>query len=139
MLLLSLAPYSHSMSTFSDLGPNRTNEGRNYISPVIAHLEVCVKGLPVVGDIEVKVADVRCVFRQNNVASELPRGEPEGKIGNVVELEFCMNPAAGRIRSRCNLIKVCFQPICHKVCIPNTTADHFPNKMFQMFQRSPGL
>lgn len=75
-------------------------------SPVTAHLEVCEKGLPVVGDIEVKVADMRCIFRQNNVASELPRGEPEGKVGNVVELELCMNPATGRIQSSFKLITV---------------------------------
>ncbi len=39
------------------------------------------------------MADVRCIFGQNYVASELSGGEPEGKIWNIVELEFCMNPA----------------------------------------------
>lgn len=39
------------------------------------------------------MADVRCVPGQDDVAGELTRGEPEGKVGNFVELEFCMNPA----------------------------------------------
>lgn len=39
------------------------------------------------------MSDVRCIFRQNDVASELARGEPEGKVWNIVELEFCVNPA----------------------------------------------
>lgn len=58
--------------------------------------EVCTKDLPVVGDIEVKMADVRCIFRQNNVTSELPWGEPEREVWNFVELEFCMNPVEER-------------------------------------------
>lgn len=37
------------------------------------------------------------VFGQNNVASELPRSEPEGKVWNFVELKFCMNSAEGNI------------------------------------------
>lgn len=39
------------------------------------------------------MAHVRGVFGQHDVAGELTRGEPEGKVGDVVELEFCMNPA----------------------------------------------
>lgn len=48
---------------------------------------------PVVRDVEVKVADVRCVFREDDVTGELARREPEGKVRDVVELELCMNPA----------------------------------------------
>lgn len=33
------------------------------------------------------------VFRQDDVAGELARGEPERKIWDIVELEFSMNPA----------------------------------------------
>lgn len=39
------------------------------------------------------MADVGCVFRQNDVAGELPRREPERKVWDIVELEFSMNPA----------------------------------------------
>lgn len=53
---------------------------------------MCIKGSPVIGDVDVKVADMRCIFRKNDVAGELAWGEPEGKVGNIVELEFCMNP-----------------------------------------------
>lgn len=54
---------------------------------------VCLKDLPVIGDVEVKVSDMRCVFRDDDVADELPRSEPEGKVWDIVELEFCVNPA----------------------------------------------
>lgn len=54
---------------------------------------MCTKALPVVWDVEVKVADVRCVLRQNDVPGELAWSEPEGEVWDVVELEFCMNPA----------------------------------------------
>lgn len=61
---------------------------------------MCINCLPVIGDVEVKVADMRCIFRKNDVAGELARGEPEGEVRNIVELEFCMNPAeANRTRS----------------------------------------
>lgn len=108
MLLLSLAPYSHSMSTFRDLGPQHDISHQSY-SGRQQHTErrACRKDLPVTGDIEVKVADVRCVFRQNNVAGELARGEPEGKVWNIVELELGMNPAevnrkSSLCRSKCS-------------------------------------
>lgn len=59
-----------------------------------------LKDLPVIGDVEVKVADMRCIFRENNVAGELPWGEPEGKVWNIIELEFCVNPVeVTRMRS----------------------------------------
>lgn len=63
------------------------------------------------------MADVRCVPGQDDVASELARGEPEGKVGNFVELEFCMNPAQKKkIRTvQCNLIKACIQPDYYSV------------------------
>lgn len=48
---------------------------------------------PVVRDVEVEVADVRCVFREDDVTGELARREPEGKVGHIIELEFSMNPA----------------------------------------------
>lgn len=48
---------------------------------------------PVIWDVEVEVAHVRGVFGQDDVAGELTRGEPEGKVGNVIELEFGVNPA----------------------------------------------
>lgn len=54
-----------------------------------------MKDLPVSGDIEVKVADMRRIFRQNNVAGELPWREPEGEVWNIIELEFCVNPVRG--------------------------------------------
>lgn len=38
------------------------------------------------------MAHVRRIFGQHDVAGELTRGEPEGKVGNVIELEFGMNP-----------------------------------------------
>lgn len=38
---------------------------------------------------------MRGVFREDNVASELAWCEPEGKIWNIIELEFCMNSAGG--------------------------------------------
>lgn len=44
------------------------------------------------------MAHVRGVFGQDDVAGELTRGEPEGKVGNVVELEFRMNPAQRTMR-----------------------------------------
>lgn len=53
--------------------------------------------LPVVGDIKVELADVGRIFGQNNVASELPRSEPEGEVWDFVELKFCMNSAGGNI------------------------------------------
>lgn len=111
MLLLSLAPYSHSMSTFRDLGPNRANHATTTVAGNnTREWDVCIKDLPVAGDVEVKVTDMRCIFRQNNVASELPRGEPEGKVGNIVELEFCMNPAGEEVlsisKASCNLRNV---------------------------------
>lgn len=58
---------------------------------------LCVyeRDLPVIGDIKVEEADVRGVFRKDNIASELAWCEPEGKIWNIIELEFCMNPAGG--------------------------------------------
>lgn len=62
-----------------------------------------MKDLPVVGDVEVKVADMRCIFGQDNVASELPRGEPKRKVWNFVELEFGMNPAGGE---SCQLVRL---------------------------------
>lgn len=90
MLLLSLVPYNHSMSTFSDLGTRQ-------ITPTSRHIaqQAQATNLPVVGDIEVESADVGRIFGQNNVASELPRSEPEGKVWNFVELKFCMNSAGG--------------------------------------------
>ena len=92
MLLLSLAPYSHSMSTFRDLRRNRTRHtgstgaynSTGTLSP---------KVLPVVRDVEVEVSDMRCVFREDDVTSELAGAEPEGEVRNIVELELCMNPA----------------------------------------------
>lgn len=51
---------------------------------------------PVVGDIEAELSDVGRVFGQNNVASELSRGEPEREVWNFVELEFRMNSAGGK-------------------------------------------
>lgn len=51
------------------------------------------KVLPVTGYIEVKVANMRCIFREDDVTSELAWGEPEGKVWNVVELELGMNSA----------------------------------------------
>lgn len=42
-----------------------------------------------------ELADVGRIFGQNNVASELPRSEPEGKVWNFVELKFRMNSAGG--------------------------------------------
>lgn len=50
-------------------------------------------GLPVTGDIEVEVTDMRSVFRQDYVASDLPWREPEGKVWNIIQLELCMDPA----------------------------------------------
>lgn len=45
-----------------------------------------------------EVAHVRGVFGQDDVAGELTRGEPEGKVGNIIELEFGMNPAQRTMR-----------------------------------------
>lgn len=53
----------------------------------------CSEVIPVIRDIEVEMADMRCVFREDNVSSELARGQPERKVWNIVELELCMNPA----------------------------------------------
>lgn len=39
------------------------------------------------------MSNVGGVFRKDDVAGELARSEPEGKIWNIVELEFSMNPA----------------------------------------------
>lgn len=52
--------------------------------------------LPVTGDVEVEVADVRCVFRDDDVASELTRSEPEREVWNFVELELRVDPAGVR-------------------------------------------
>lgn len=93
MLLLSLAPYSHSMSTFRDLRHDGTFNMKNCSSwRQCAEWREC-EDVPVIGDVELEMSDVRCIFRQNDVASELARGEPEGKVWNIVELEFCVNPA----------------------------------------------
>lgn len=52
------------------------------------------------------MAHVRGIFGQNNVAGELTRGEPEGKVGNVIELEFGMNPAQRTMRTvPCGFVK----------------------------------
>ena len=56
-------------------------------------MTVCSGALPVIGDIEVEVTDMRSIFRENYVAGHLPWCEPEGKVWNIVELELCMNPA----------------------------------------------
>lgn len=40
-----------------------------------------------------KATDVRCIFRKNDVARELPGSEPEGEVRDIVELKFCVNPA----------------------------------------------
>lgn len=45
------------------------------------------------------MAHVRGVFGQDDVAGELTRGEPEGKVGDVVELEFGMNPGQRTMRT----------------------------------------
>lgn len=47
---------------------------------------------------------MRRIFRQNNVASELARGEPEGKVGDIIELEFCMNPVGGYNVNYCDYL-----------------------------------
>ena len=92
MLLLSLAPYNHSMSTFRDLGHNTTcHNGSRIALKTIGKLGS--KILPVIRDIKLEVADMRRIFREDNVTSELAWGEPEGKVWNIVKLEFCMNPA----------------------------------------------
>lgn len=114
MLLLSLAPYSHSMSTFRDLTHVKTLSGD------CMHKGdwVCLKDLPVIGDVEMKVADMRCIFREHNVSNELPRGEPEGKVWNIIQLEFCMNPEeVNRTRSwlrtaRCVLSRSYWKMYC---------------------------
>ena len=105
-----------------------------------------VRHSPVVGDVEVKVADVRRVFGQNDVAGELSRGEPEGKVWHIIELEFSMNSAEGEHKEIYCSAKMCprffsplwqndrrglLQPIkcaflaasSHSVCF---TADCFP-------------
>lgn len=59
------------------------------------------------------MADVRRIFRQNDVTSELSRSEPERKVGDIIELEFCMNPGGGNNVNYCDyftLMKPCFQP-----------------------------
>jgi len=48
--------------------------------------------VPVGGDIEVEVADVRRVLGDDDVAGELARGEPEGEVWHFVQLELCMHP-----------------------------------------------
>lgn len=40
-----------------------------------------------------KVANMRCIFREDDVTGELAWGEPEGKVWNIVELELSMNSA----------------------------------------------
>lgn len=42
------------------------------------------------------MSDVRGVFGEDDVARELSRREPEGKVGNVIELELCMNPEGAK-------------------------------------------
>lgn len=64
-----------------------------------------MKCLLVIGDVEVEVADVRGIFREDDVASELAWCEPEGKIWNIVELEFCMNPAEGEQKEKTSWLK----------------------------------
>ena len=64
------------------------------------HVIVCSGALPVTGDIEVEVADMRSVFREDYVSGHLPRREPEGKVWNFIQLKLCMNPAeVNRIHS----------------------------------------
>lgn len=63
--------------------------------------------LPVIGDVEVEVADVGRVFREDDVASELTRREPEGKVWDVVELEFCVNPAEANRTNHKEPIEAC--------------------------------
>lgn len=60
--------------------------------------------LPVIRDIEVEAADMRSVLGEDDVTSELARGEPEGKVWNIVELELCMNPAE---ENRTSSVMVC--------------------------------
>lgn len=74
---------------------------------------VIVRHSPVIGDVEVKVADVRRVFRQNDVAGELSRGEPEGKVWHIIELEFSMNSAEGEHNDFYCSAKMCslFSPL----------------------------
>lgn len=96
MLLLSLAPYNHSMSTFNDLGRRQITLTSPKTTRRLSS-KLRLANLPVVGDIEVELADVGRIFGQNNVAGELPRSEPEGEVWNVVELKFRMNSAGGNI------------------------------------------
>ena len=110
MLLLSLAPYNHSMSTFRDLGMRQIALGHWH-----RHIEQQTQAtnVPVVGHIEVELADVGRIFGQNNVAGELTRSEPEGKVWNFIELKFSVNSAGGNIFNdeiNYTLIWVCFQP-----------------------------
>lgn len=51
-----------------------------------------VKLPPVVGHEEPEVADVGGVFGEDDVASELTRGEPEGEVGRLTELELGVDP-----------------------------------------------
>lgn len=63
--------------------------------------------LPVTRDIELEVADMRSVFRQDDVAGELSRREPEGEVGNIIQLELCMNPAdVFRINGETSLLTI---------------------------------
>ena len=59
------------------------------------------------------MADVRRVFGQNDVAGELPRGEPKGKVWHVIELEFSMNSAEGEHNEICCSATMCshFSPL----------------------------
>lgn len=96
MLLLSLAPYSHSMSTFSDLS------GRQAGSCLVINPEGSSRlrysadlsgSLPVTGNVKVELTDVRGVPRDHDAPGELAWREPEGVVGDVVQLELGMNPA----------------------------------------------
>lgn len=47
---------------------------------------------PVIRNVEVKVSDVRGVFRKDDVPRELTGSEPEREVWDLVELELSVNP-----------------------------------------------
>lgn len=52
--------------------------------------------LPVVRDEQFEFSNVGRVFGEGDIACKLGRGKPEGEIGRLVQLEFCMDPGNKR-------------------------------------------
>lgn len=54
---------------------------------------------PVIGHEEPEVTDVGGIFREDDVAGELARGEPEGEVGRLAELELGVDPVGNSLLS----------------------------------------